>query len=142
MRHGGLTTPSAEEVAPIEQELEQIMAAAPLRDSNGEVPISDRHWARELAADIWRLRRVRLWLDMHGALDEKTGNVKPAAALELKLSQHVREGLEAMGMTPRSRARLGLDLQRTADLATAMSEPDPDRRRRLLAEAGFGEEDE
>jgi len=42
-------------------------------------------------------------------------------------------------MTPRSRARLGLDLARTTDLATAMSESDPDRRARLLAEAGFAD---
>ena len=45
--------------------------------------------------------------------------------------------LDALGMTPRSRAKLGLDLVRAApDMATIMSEPDPERKRALAAEAG------
>ena len=49
--------------------------------------------------------------------------------------------LDALGMTPQSRAKLGLDLARTTDLATAMSEPNDDRRAELLREAGIDEED-
>jgi hypothetical protein len=49
---------------------------------------------------------------------------------------------ESLGMTPRSRARLGLDLSRTVDLATAMSEPDDERRAELLREAGLDDQDE
>ncbi len=50
--------------------------------------------------------------------------------------------LDALGMTPRSRAKLGLDLARAADLATAMSEPDPVKRERLLREAGVVDAEE
>ena len=50
--------------------------------------------------------------------------------------------LDALGMTPKSRAKLGLDLQRTVDLASAMSEPDAERRAELLREAGIEEEGE
>jgi len=112
MRHGGHATPTVDEIATVEQELRELAAAAPLRDSNGDLPVFDRPWARELAAGIWRLRRVRAWVDLHGALDEKSGSVQPAAALELRLSQHVREGLKALGMTPRSRAKLGIQISR------------------------------
>jgi hypothetical protein len=49
--------------------------------------------------------------------------------------------LDALGMTPNSRAKLGLDLQRTVDLASAMSEPDDARRAELLREAGIEDED-
>ena len=45
-------------------------------------------------------------------------------------------------MSPRARAALGVDLARTVDLSTAMSEPDPDRRARLEAEAGVPLEEE
>ncbi|MGH2993753.1 MAG: hypothetical protein ACRDL1_09475 [Solirubrobacterales bacterium] len=45
-------------------------------------------------------------------------------------------------MNPRDRAAHGLDLARRIDLASAMSEPDPDRRAELLREAGVEEGDE
>ena len=45
-------------------------------------------------------------------------------------------------MTPAARARLGLDLARTVDAATAMSHPDPVERERLMAEAGLTGEEE
>jgi phage FluMu gp28-like protein len=54
-----------------------------------------------------------------------------------KCSRNLAELLDRLGMSPRSRAALGVDLARTVDLATAMSEKDPDMRRELLREAGL-----
>jgi hypothetical protein len=66
------------------------------------------------------------------------------AALELWSRAVTRLGreLDALGIGPAARARLGVDVARIADLATAMSEPDPERRRVLLREAGLDEEEE
>jgi hypothetical protein len=40
-------------------------------------------------------------------------------------------------MNPASRLKMGLDLARGIDLASAMSEPDPERRAELLRQAGI-----
>lgn len=44
-------------------------------------------------------------------------------------------------MTPRSRAKLGLDLQRTVDLATARPHPNPEVAQRMLDEALVEDDD-
>jgi hypothetical protein len=44
-------------------------------------------------------------------------------------------------MTPRSRAKLGVDLAGVVDVATAISEPDPNRRAELMREAGLPEDE-
>jgi hypothetical protein len=83
------------------------------------------------------LEDVGGWLDVHGVLDRR-GRERSAARWERRLRGEALRYLDALGMTPKSRARLGLDLARTADLATAMSEPDPQRRAELLRQAGLG----
>jgi hypothetical protein len=45
--------------------------------------------------------------------------------------------MKELGMTPASRAKLGLNLAKTVDLATALSHPDPERRAELMREAGL-----
>lgn len=80
------------------------------------------------------------WLAKHGLID-KRGRVRPAADYLEKATRTLDRLLDNLGMNPRSRAKLGLDLQRNVDLATAMSEPDPERRRQLLAEAGYDDGD-
>lgn len=77
----------------------------------------------------------------HGWRDHKTGNPRPVLDVEARLRREALDYAEALGMTPRSRARLGLDLVRTVDMATAMSELDPDRRREQLREAGLEDPD-
>lgn len=49
---------------------------------------------------------------------------------------------DRLAISPLTRARLGLDTLRAADLATAMSEPDPEKRRVLLDDVGLGDDDE
>jgi hypothetical protein len=57
-----------------------------------------------------------------------------------RASKTLMQALDSLGMTPRSRAALGLDIARGIDLAQAMSEPDPEKRRELLRRAGLSDE--
>jgi hypothetical protein len=115
----------------------QIAADAPVRAPSGELPAHDREVVVQLARCLCRLDDVGRWLDEHGSLDRR-GKVRSAALWERRLRGEALRYLDALGMTPRSRAKLGLDLARTVDLATAMSEPDPRKREQLLREAGVG----
>lgn len=87
--------------------------------------------ARELA----RIRNVDDWLAQRGVLDRR-GHVRPAAGYLEKATRTLDRLLNSLGMNPRSRAVLGLDLARQQDMATAMSEPDPEKRRSMLRDAG------
>lgn len=136
-RHLGHAEPTPGELNPYEREIEEQLAGeTPLREGS-ELPPADREAVRNLARDRWRLDNVRAWNNLHGVVEERTGQVKPSAQLEVVLSRRVTEQLEALGLTPRGRVKLGLDLARTTDLTAALSEPDDDRRRDLLREAGL-----
>lgn len=80
------------------------------------------------------------YLSNYGHTDSR-GRFRPEVDALGKATTRLLGALERLGMTPAGRARLGLDLARTADLATAMSEPDPERRAALMAEAGIVEGD-
>ena len=67
------------------------------------------------------------------------GIPRPAVEFERRLRAEARDHAAELGLTPRSRAALGLDLARSIDLATAMSEPDPAVRASLLRRAGLAE---
>jgi hypothetical protein len=71
-------------------------------------------------------RDVAGYLDEFGKRRERTRELRVTVLeLESRLRPEASDYLDALGMTSKSRAKLGLDLQRTVDLATAMSEPDP-----------------
>src|SRR5947209_20337120 len=78
-------------------------------------------------------RRAR---DIHGPLD-CTGKPRFASLWERRLTATATKQLSALGMTPQARARIGVDVAPVADLARALSHPDPATRSRLLAEAGL-----
>ncbi len=84
-----------------------------MRDSDGALPVHDRQVVELLAGALARLQSVGTWLDLHGALDEK-GVSRPALDVERRLRNEVARLLDALGMTPKARAALGLDLQRAA----------------------------
>ena len=69
---------------------------------------------------------MNAYLAAHGYLDPK-GGVRPAAELAGRMHREAADYLDALGMTPRARARLGLDLQHTVDRATARNTEDDDR---------------
>ena len=89
-----------------------------------DVPVaspSDALAVAELAQKVCQLENLRGYLQAHGYLTDG-GEVRPAADLERRLSAMVADQLDALGMTPRSRAKLGLDLQRGRDRALEMAE--------------------
>ena len=87
--------------------------AVPVRDGDGGVPAADVAAIERAARALKRFRHLAQWLDLHGRIEEG-GAVKPAAQLELKAEAALAAALDGLGLTPTSRAKLGLDLARTA----------------------------
>lgn len=112
-----------------------LAAGAPVRDEAGEVPVHDRPAIEAAALQLIIVRRVLGYLSTHGFEDAR-GRLRPEVEGLERANERFLKALDRLGMTPSSRAKLGLDLARTADLATAMSEPDPERRARLMRDAG------
>lgn len=130
LRHGGYAQLRREEIEDEERRvLEALEADAPLRDPDGGLPAADGVAVRLLASCLVRLQRVEAYLTAHGFLDEK-GEPRPVLEVEAKLRRDALDAAEALGMTPRSRARLGLDLVRAAE-ATADVEAARAARERL-----------
>lgn len=143
VKHGGYAAIARGRLsAKVNEVFEALAADAPLRDSAGDLPSADRVQVVLLAQCLCRLEDVAGHVSLHGAVRERSGKLRPAAELEQRLRREAADYLDAMAMTPRSRGKLGLDLVRTADAATALSEPDPERRAELLDEAGLSVETE
>jgi hypothetical protein len=117
VRHGGYAAVAAERM---EAKVAEVYAAlaedAPLRDVDGGLPAADSAAVRLLAEALCRLEDVSANVRDRGLLDA-AGAVRPVVELEAKLRREVGDHLDALGMTPRSRARLGLDVARGFDLA-------------------------
>ncbi len=145
-RHG-LTHGGYARVLPevLDAKTAEVVAAlskdAPLRAPDGTLPAADTVVVRLFAEALCRLDSVAADIREHGWKDCKSGDPRPVAEYERRLRQEALHFAEALGMTPASRARLGLDLTRTVDLATAMSHPDPHRRRELMRDAGYHDGD-
>jgi hypothetical protein len=114
----------------------EIAVAAPVRDSDGGLPVHDQEVVKMLATVLCRLDSLGQWLDKNGSLDRR-GKVRSAANWERRLQSQALRFMKELGLTPSSRAKLGLNLAKTVDLAQAMSHPDPQRRAELMAEAGL-----
>jgi hypothetical protein len=137
LKSGGRATAKTLPVAETAAEIrDALAAAAPVRDDAGELPVADEPVVELAALALCRVRRVSAWLDAFGFMDERTGDVRPAVRYLEEATRTADRLLGSLGMTPTSRAKLGLDLVRQIDLATAMSEPDPVLRCQLLREAG------
>jgi len=115
----------------VEAEVAELAAAlgdaAPVRDpETGALPAADLIAVETAARALKRYRHLAAWLDTHGRIKEKSGNVKPAAELELKAERQLNEALDRLGMNPMARSRLGLNIARSQqfDLARAWAEAD------------------
>jgi hypothetical protein len=102
----------------VEAEIAELMEAlgetVPVRDPDGSVPAADLAAVEYAARALKRYRHLWGWCEAHGRIEERTGKVKAAAEYELQAERSLANALDALGMTPTSRAKLGLDLQRTA----------------------------
>ena len=130
VRHGGYATIARDRLEARQREvLDALSEDAPLRDANGELPRHDSTQVALLAEVLCRLEDVNTYLAAHGYLDGK-GGVRPAAELAGRMRREASDYLDALGMTPRARVKLGLDLR----LATAMGAEDDDRLDRMTEE--------
>lgn len=127
--HGGYAKIAS---ARLDAKVADVFAAlaedAPLRDRDGGLPAADSAAVLELAETLCRLEVVRAHIRDFGVFDQATGAVRPAVELENTLGRRLGDQLDALGMTPRSRSRLGLDVARTGaavmDLAQHWAQED------------------
>jgi hypothetical protein len=135
--HGGYATVARERLSEREATIRDAL------DADRPLPASaDDALVALLATCLCRLEDVAANVRDYGLLDQATGAVRPVVELEARLRKEAADYLDQLGCSPRSRARLGLDVARTVDLATAMSEPDAERRERLLRDAGVIDDEE
>jgi Phage terminase, small subunit len=144
-KHGGYRPiPRADLSADMQVFYAAFVSVVPARSSvdPDQVAPADEAAVEVCARAFQRWRRVGAWVEEHGEIDEEAGAERPAARFELACERALHRALDALGLTPKSRLRLGLRLmQAAADLSTAMSEQDPERRRELMRQAGVDVDD-
>jgi hypothetical protein len=137
LRHGAYAQISKQALDEKTREIFEAFAEdVPLRDPDGGLPSADALPVRLLAEALVRLDSVSEYLRRRG-WETDDGQPRPAVEIEQRLRREAFEYGEALGLSPRSRAKLGLDLQRGFDLASAMSEPSPGERDRKLGAMGL-----
>ena len=120
--HGGYAAVAREQLDAKAREVFAALAEdAPVRDGDGGLPAADAVPVRLLAEVLCRLDSVSAFLSARGWQDD-VGEVRPAVEVERRLRQEALDLSEALGMTPRSRAKLGLALARTATLADEIAD--------------------
>jgi hypothetical protein len=119
MTHGGYAAVDPARLdAKVQSVFDALAVDAPLRDHDGGLPVADRYVVGLLAECLCRLDDVRAHIRDFGMFDQETKQPRAVVAIEGKLRREAADYLDALGMTPRSRARLGLDLSRTMQAAT------------------------
>ena len=140
--HGAYAVVARERLeAKAREVFDALSADAPLRDADGHLPAADAVPVRLLAECLCRLDSIGDFLRDFGWRGPDGEPRLVLLDLERRLRAEAADHADSMGMTARSRAKLGLSLQRSVDLATAMSEPDPARRADLVREAGVRDEE-
>jgi len=144
LRHGGRSELLFRDVSDEVLEMTEALAeTAPVRDPDGSLPASDAVAVERAARALKRYRHLATWLDLHGRITE-AGKVKPAADLELKAERELERALDSLGMSPSSRARIGVDIVRAvgaAEDAAAAREARERLDKRLAALDGTADEE-
>jgi hypothetical protein len=126
--HGFRSEALVKDVEPEVRELMDALAeSAPVRDPDGSLPGADIVAIEAAARALKRWRSVSAWCDLHGRVDPKKHEVRPAARYELEGERALQRCLDSLGMSPMSRSKLGLNIARTAgafDLARHRQEQD------------------
>ena len=119
--HGGYAALARERLEHKALEVYDALAVdAPLRGIDGGLPSHDAVAVAMLAECLCRLEDVSANVRDFGTFEQRgrrKGSVRPAVELEARLRREVATWLDALGMTPKSRAALGLDLAASVDLA-------------------------
>jgi hypothetical protein len=112
--HGAFAALSVGRVdAKVEQVAGALAQDAPVRAEDGGLPAADAVVVRQLAETLCRLDDIAAYLVRRGWEDD-SGKPRPVLEYEGRLRSHVLDLLRELGMTPRARAALGLDLVRAA----------------------------
>jgi hypothetical protein len=109
LRHGGYRDIAERELDGKAREIFEALASdAPLHE-NGTLPRADAVAVALLADCLVRLEGLRAFHAAHGLLKDN-GDPRPSAALEGQLREEAMRACDRLGMTPASRAKLGVDL--------------------------------
>jgi len=123
LAHGGYAAVSPLERDRKAQEIFEALAAdAPMRDGAGRLPAADTAVVSLFARCLVQLERVEADMGDHGWKDRASGDPRPVVELARRLRGEALDYAEALGMTPRSRAKLGLDLTRTLTAGEALDD--------------------
>jgi len=87
---------------------------APVREYDDTLPAADAPAVRMLADALCRLDKIGGYVERRGWQDD-TGKPRPVLEYEARLRSHSLDLLKELGMTPASRAKLGVDLARGVD---------------------------
>ena len=118
LRHGARAKPEAlPGLAQARQDLYRALAErVPVRADDGGAHPADEPTIEQAAIALARVRSIDAWLARHGVIDRE-GNVRPAVAALEKTQATAADLLDKLGLNPRSRVALGLDIARGFDLA-------------------------
>jgi hypothetical protein len=110
-KHGAYAAIAARELSDKVREVyDAISADAPVKDQ-GTLPAADTVIVRQLAETLVRRERVRESELRHG-IEAPDGKLRGVVEFGLRLDGHIAKLCDAIGLTPRSRAALGLELAR------------------------------
>jgi len=125
VKHGAYARVAADRLdAKVREVFDALAEDAPLRDPDGALPAADGACVRLAAEALCRLDSVGDWLARRG-IEDAQGELRAGVLeVEAKLRREASDHLDALAMSPRSRARLGVDVARVAsfDLARHWSD--------------------
>jgi hypothetical protein len=120
--HGGYAPVAVDRLREKEREVfAAIGEDLPLREADGSPPAADALAVSLLAETLCRVDSVRGYLDRRG-FEDADGELRPAVALEARLRSDALAVAKELGLTPRSRMALGLDLVRVEGVAEDAAE--------------------
>lgn len=115
--HGAYARVGVERLDTKAREVFGVLALdAPLRERDGGLPAADSVAVRLLADTLCRLDSIGEYLQRRGWQDED-GSPRSVLEIEARLRGNALDLLRELGMTPRARAALGLDVVRGAGAA-------------------------
>lgn len=112
-RHGAHGPLPAEH---LEGKAAEIAAVVPVRGEDGGLHPADAYAVQMLAEVLCRIELATAHIDKHG-LTNKKGEAHSLLRHLSRWEAQAREWMNDLGMTPRARVALGLNLARTRDLA-------------------------
>ncbi len=112
--HGGFAAIARERLEEREREVyEALSEDLPLREPDGSAPRADAVVVSMFATVLCRLDDVADYHRRRG-IETAKGHLRNSVEIEGRLRREALDFAESLGLTPRSRVRLGLDLARGA----------------------------